>query len=206
SIEDLNAARAKISDLKAGGLGRRLLEKASVRCWVLNDVGPDKERLVGSGPVDCPEIQHEALADARHLAHHAAAMMQAFGHQVEIRPPLTGPVESALATFLDGHEAGTVRIAAGEVTIDVPGDAPRGGRTSHAALLATQHLAPGTGFFAGASDGQDGQTGDAGAWAWPGDDASAARHFDAHAYLATKGQTLRIGSTGNNLNDLWIAF
>ena len=37
----------------------------------------------------------------------------------------------------------------------------------------------------------------------PEAEAALAAH-DAHGLLAARGQTLRLGATGTNLNDLWI--
>lgn len=206
-IAALNRRRARSSLFKAGGLGRRLLARgAQVRCWVLNDVGPGRERLVGSGPCDVQEIQHTSLADSSLIAAATAQMMESMGHRVEVWPRVEGPLEDAVASFLKDWDGTGCRVAAGEGDLAVPKDAAPGGRTSHAALTAAGILPTPTFFFAGASDGLDGTTGDAGAWAFPGDaDAGALLERRAHAVLAAKNQTLRLGATGTNLNDVWIA-
>lgn len=206
-IAELNAERAALSNFKGGGLATRLQDRgAAVRCWVLNDVGPDQERIVGSGPCDLPQVDHVSLAHSQHLAQAAAQYVQALGHPVELRNEVRGDVDAAVADFLDDWDGTTWRVAAGEPTVRAPYDAPPGGRTAHAALSAARHLPPGTTFFAAASDGIDGTSGATAAWAHAGDDGSALESWDAFGWLSARGQTLKLGSTGNNLNDLWIAF
>ena len=199
-IEHANRERAQMSRFKGGGLGRRLLDAgADVRVWSLCDVPPEQHRVVGSGPCDVPDIEHTVLADASFVAEAAAGMLGALGHPTRVLPRVAGDLDAALDAALDGPT-----VAAGEVALAPPRDAPPGGRCSHAALAAAESLDSGV-FFAGATDGIDGTTRDAAAWSSPGDaDPEALAAWRSHEVLAAKGQTLRTGATGTNLNDLWI--
>lgn len=104
-------------------------------------------------------------------------------------------------------------LAGGETTVRLRG-AGRGGRSQELALAAAIELAqsPGVALLAAGTDGSDGPTDAAGAFA---DGASVARgqargvdarsalaRNDSHAFFAAEGGLLRTGPTGTNVMDL----
>lgn len=203
--QELNRERAARSEFKAGGLARRLTAAgADVRTWIINDLPPGEEAWVGSGPTQGTPM--EVLADSSTAARGGAEMLRSLGHRVHVVDRIAGPIDAALDGFLS-HDA-DVTLGAGEVDVALPADAPVGGRCHHAALLAARRLADGEVFLAGATDGLDGTTRAGAAWSlggqWNSDWASAATRHDAHGTLHGVGQSLRIGSTGTNVNDVWM--
>ena len=108
-------------------------------------------------------------------------------------------------------------IFGGETTVTVRG-AGRGGRSQELAVAAAQELEgePNTAVFALATDGTDGPTDACGglidwttierARAVGGDCASALEANDSYSYLQCCGDLVRVGPTGTNVNDLYMAF
>ncbi len=108
-------------------------------------------------------------------------------------------------------------IFGGETTVTVRGPG-RGGRSQELAVAAAQELAgePNTAVFALATDGTDGPTDACGglidwttivrARAAGGDCADALDDNDSYSYLQCCGDLVRLGPTGTNVNDLYMAF
>lgn len=108
-------------------------------------------------------------------------------------------------------------VFGGETTVTVRG-AGRGGRSQELAVAAAQALAgePNTAVFALATDGTDGPTDACGglidwttidrASAAGGDCARALAANDSYNYLKCCGDLIRLGPTGTNVNDLYMAF
>lgn len=108
-------------------------------------------------------------------------------------------------------------IFGGETTVTVRGRG-RGGRSQELAVAAAQALAgePNTAVFALATDGTDGPTDACGglidwttierARAAGGDCAGALAANDSYNYLKCCGDLVRLGPTGTNVNDLYMAF
>ncbi len=108
-------------------------------------------------------------------------------------------------------------IFGGETTVTVRGQG-RGGRSQELAVAAAQELAgePNTAVFALATDGTDGPTDACGglidwttierARAAGGDCAGALDDNDSYSYLQCCGDLVRLGPTGTNVNDLYMAF
>ena len=108
-------------------------------------------------------------------------------------------------------------IFGGETTVTVRGRG-LGGRSQELAVAAAQALAgePNTAVFALATDGTDGPTDACGglidwttldrARAVGGDCASALGDNDSYNYLKCCGDLVRLGPTGTNVNDLYMAF
>jgi glycerate-2-kinase len=104
-------------------------------------------------------------------------------------------------------------VAGGETTVTVTGSG-RGGRNQELALAAALELAssPGVTLLAAGTDGTDGPTDAAGAFAdsrtvargrAAGVDARAAlAENDSHGFFALEGGLLRTGPTGTNVMDL----
>jgi hydroxypyruvate reductase len=108
-------------------------------------------------------------------------------------------------------------IFGGETTVTVRGEG-RGGRSQELAVAAAEALAgePNTAVFALATDGTDGPTDACGglidwttldrARAAGGDCAGALAANDSYNYLQCCGDLVRLGPTGTNVNDLYMAF
>lgn len=238
-IGEINLVRAHLSAIKCGGVSRAA--NRTIDTYVLSDVAEAGLGVVASGPTIPREHQPEAAADilrrfsieipdpvlsamtveplslappsVTRLAdgHDAArAVAGAAPAPTETRTDwLQGEAGLCLDSFLS--EAGPgVTVAAGEVVLDVD-FAGVGGRNTHAALLAAEHLAgSGDVFCAFATDGVDGSSGSAGAIVdgstiERGGDPTAAREgFDSATYLARTSDLLRCPPTGTNVSDVWI--
>ena len=122
---------------------------------------------------------------------------------------LGGPLTTALDEFMMQSGPG-LTIATGEPELAVAGGG-RGGRNTHAALLAAQMLA-GTDlvFAAFATDGADGNSSSAGAIvdgvtiSRGGDPRAALERYDSAGYLRATGDLVETGPTGTNVSDLWV--
>lgn len=123
---------------------------------------------------------------------------------------LTGETRSALDRLLTRPETG-LTIAAGETTVSVPAGGGRGGRNTHAALLAATRIS-GTDWMFGAfaTDGVDGTSQAAGAivdgetLSRGGDPSLSLEEFDSAGYLDGSGDLVVTGPTGTNVADLWV--
>jgi hydroxypyruvate reductase len=121
-----------------------------------------------------------------------------------------GDAEEAVGRLLKDEGPG-LTVAAGEPVVEVRGDG-RGGRATHAALIAAIRLAESDDLFAAlATDGKDGNTSAAGAIvdgstvARAGDDpVEALRRCDAATFLERSGDLIVTGPTGTNVSDLWV--
>jgi MOFRL family len=159
-----------------------------------------------TAPLSLPTPEITLLANGKDAARAAAAV----GPPAVVEAAwLRGEIGDCLERFLAGVEPG-ITVAAGEVVLGVTGPG-RGGRNTHAALLAAERLAGSDNLFcAFATDGVDGQSGAAGGIVdgstidRGGDPADALRNFDSAGYLARTSDLLRCPPTGTNVSDLWI--
>lgn len=232
-IEELNRRRAGLSGIKGGRLGKRLLARTgNVRVWLLADTDPaTAAATVGAAPfwqTDAPErIPHRVLASVEQPIVGAGLRLGAQGWSVYRHATrIHGPLPDAMASFMAAlaglpGDADVALVGGGEADLAVPAGSPPGGRAQHAALLAAQHLTktpaaarvPGPALvLCAATDGVDGSTDAAGAWATAGDWSAspdeagqALEALGAHAYLRGRKRLLHTGPTGTNLNDVWIA-
>ena len=158
-----------------------------------------------------PEVgAMRVLADGHTAAAAMAATARASGHPVSVLDGwLSGPITTALDEFLTRAGPG-ITIASGEPEVAVRGDG-LGGRNTHAALLAAQHLAGTDRVFAAfATDGVDGNSSSAGAIvdgttvSKGGDPRSALQRYDSATYLRATGDLVDTGPTGTNVSDLWL--
>ncbi len=132
---------------------------------------------------------------------------------------LTGPAEVAgveMVEYLFQAEAG-IYIRGGETTVELPQNPGRGGRNQHLALAAAMQLSGHDDIYllSIGSDGDDGNTDDAGALVDGGtikrgktvglDASEFLRRADAGSFLAASGDLVTTGPTGTNLRDLVIA-
>lgn len=220
-IAELNQRRATLSALKAGQLGRALLEKTSrIRVWLLADTNPDDAAaVVGSAPfyqAAQPElIPHRVLATTQTMVAAAGVRLGLAGHSVFAHGRrITHEAEAEVADFVGAYAKlppGSALVGGGEPVVRLPAAAPPGGRSHHAALLAARELSrlgiPGL-FMALASDGVDGGSGSSGAWAtvedWDDKAEKALAGFDAARLLRERKRSIDVGATGTNVNDLWV--
>ncbi len=174
------------------------------------DVPPDIEdaiRAADRPPVHGPV---RVIADGRDGA---LALAKAAGSDGVVATVaegwLEGPTDEAVDRFLvwSGHG---VKVAAGETTLEVTGGG-RGGRNTHAALLAARAIQGQDALFAAlATDGVDGGSGAAGAIVdrgtvgRGGDPGPALAAFDSASYLQTTQDLVVTGRTGTNVADLWV--
>lgn len=215
-IEETNRRRAAWSALKAGRLGRRLLERTPrIRVWLLADTDPaTAQATVGSGPFDAGGIPHHVLASSNELVAAAGLRLGAAGWSVYRYPQrIAGDAEGEARRFAEAFRGlpgpSVALVGGGEPLVRVPLGAPAGGRCAHAALAIAQHLEAGELFLAAASDGVDGSSHSTGAWSTAEDAGPAALEAvsrrAALAPLKAKGRLLDLGATGTNVNDLWVA-
>lgn len=219
-IDEMNVKRSKLSILKGGLLGERLLRiTPRLRVWLLADAAPaTAPAVVASGPfwlAERPErIPHHILASNEEAVAAAGIRLGSLGYQVfRHGRRIEADAHSEATGFLDAFAAlpaGPVAlVGGGEAPVAVPQDAPPGGRCSHAALEAANQMAKrgvDATFAALATDGNDGSSGAAGAVVTAADASVAAhRRFDAAGHLAARGRLLHAGPTGTNANDLWVA-
>lgn len=165
------------------------------------------------------------LLDSDSLAESAAAVARRTGWQVTIDNTCDDwPVEAAAKYLIERLEAlkastpdrPVCLISSGEVTVRVPPTSSgRGGRNQHFALLCAVGIA-GKDYvvLSAGTDGIDGNSPAAGALV---DSSTIARSlgagfsiqsiladFDSYRLLASVGDILMLGATGNNLRDLRI--
>lgn len=225
TIDQLNRLRTSLSRIKGGRLADET--PAEVLTLVLSDVPGEDPRLVGSGPtisVRKPADRAVVLASNRNgrAAAARAAKRRGLAARIE-RNSLSGEAARAGAAFAARLRAfareiaprAGVLIAGGETTVEIGGRAGRGGRAQEFALAAGIVLsgAPQCALMSAGSDGVDGQSSNAGAFA-DGSTISRARRrrLDPEAFLARHdsatfferiGDNFRTGPTGTNVAD-WV--
>ncbi|HUR62623.1 MAG TPA: DUF4147 domain-containing protein [Candidatus Thermoplasmatota archaeon] len=220
-IEEMNRLRSRLSILKGGLLGQRILHVTpNLRVWVLADTEPaTAAATVGSAPFFQPgepaKVPHRVVASNQDLVAAAGLRLGLLGFNVFRYPQrITAQADEEVQRFLASFnglkgEGPTALVGGGEPAVVLPLQAPRGGRCCHAALSAAQHLRQGDLFLAGASDGVDGSSDASGAWTtagdWDDEAQEALQGFDAAGLLGARRRTFDLGATGTNVNDLWVA-
>jgi hydroxypyruvate reductase len=219
-IEAINAERARLDRIKAGGLARAA-GQAQVLGLVLSDVIDGGPMLVASGPtaIEAGNVRHVVLATNDTAVQAAAAQARAEGCEVEVLASLRG--EARICGIALGRriaeapptEAVRCAIAGGETTVTVRGHG-RGGRNQELALAAAPQL---LGLrhallVAFATDGIDGPTDAAGAVVDANtvpralerglDPDAHLRDNDAYPLFAALDDLLEPGPTGTNVCDL----
>jgi glycerate-2-kinase len=191
-IEELNARRSKLCQLKAGGAARwlkYLAPQVKVRVFLLSDVAPSGAKVVGSGPFWDGKIPHTILADNSSWV--KALESEARKREIPILHSSSGQlgtwqswVQSAIRKVeptLRANRQGLF-IFGGEPSVRLPAKkkgsrslqtaSQKGGRQSHLALALAHHLRPWilegrVEILAMSSDGSDGNSGAAGVWIDP---------------------------------------
>jgi hydroxypyruvate reductase len=238
-IEEINTVRGLLSSVKCGGL--TAAAGRPIDTYVLSDVAGADPGIVASGPTvpsePSPEAALEVLdrigfnvpSDVKDVmntprpplpypnvtlladGHDAAqAIARTADIDVEVRSEwLTGDIESCVDEFLK-HSTASVTVVVGEPVVEVSATG-RGGRNTHAALLAARRIGGTEMMFAAyATDGVDGSSMSAGGLVdghtieRGGDPSQALACFDSATYLEASGDLLVSGPTGTNVSDIWI--
>ncbi len=221
SILALNRLRTSLSSVKGGRLGR--VTRARLVTLVLSDVPGNRAAAVGSGPTvrGRPGDLVRVVASNRDGLDAAVREARRLGFRVvRERQRLSGEAHAAgarLAREALALRPGTVLLAGGETVVALGRRRRRrrgrGGRSLEVALGAAVRLdgRQGVTLLAAGSDGRDGSSTAAGAFAdgrtlsrgrRRGLDAGDAlcRH-DTHAYFSALGDLVVTGPTDTNVGD-----
>lgn len=223
TIEELNRLRIRLSAVKGGRLAAAT--RARIVTLVLSDVAGDRAEVVGSGPTirRGPGIRGDVVrvvGSNRTGIRAAAAAARSRGFTPIVRPGRLAEEAAVQGLRFARRAAGLGRreilIAGGETTVALGSRHGRGGRTLEFVLsagLALERIGKGfSGRILGvASDGIDGNSGLAGAYAdGTTGERARARGLDAEAALARHdaaplfealGDALQTGPTGTNVCD-----
>jgi len=167
-------------------------------------------------------VPHHIVASNFHSLRAAEAEASRLGYRTEVfGRDLAGEVHETARRFahrlavLGSDPAPGALLAGGELTLRVTGDG-RGGRSQEFALVAAGALegVPGAALLAAGTDGTDGPTDAAGAFAdgtsWSRarqrglDPATALRNNDSWSLFRETGDLLITGPTGTNVMDLMV--
>ena len=167
-------------------------------------------------------VPHHIVASNFHSLRAAGEEAARLGYRTEIfGRDLAGGVHDTARRFaerlavLGSAPAPSALLAGGELTLRVTGDG-RGGRSQEFALVAAGHLegVPGVALLAAGTDGTDGPTNAAGAFAdgasWSRarrrglDPEAALRNNDSWSLFHETGDLLVTGPTGTNVMDLMV--
>jgi glycerate-2-kinase len=138
-IRDLNRARAKLCQLKAGGAARRakaVYPRLKIRVFYVSDVEPYGAEVLGSGPFQLPKIPHKRLADNSTLRRSLTKRLRG-----EDRGFLKGSIFRVLSEIRKqigsrlGRSSPEPLIFGAEPSIRLPRRYGRGGRQTHFACL-----------------------------------------------------------------------
>ena len=220
-IATLNAERAKISRLKAGGVSRLLGPKRALALFI-SDVPRDDTDVIGSGLLGrhgADAVERHVIANVEGAVRAAVQAAHTRGLDCHVREgrfdgDVAGVAEEFLAALRATHADGLVW--GGESTVTLPAVHGRGGRNSHLALTLARALLPGERLLilAAGTDGTDGPTQDAGAIVdahtveratIAGCDIERAwRDFDSGVALEAAEDLVHTGPTGTNVGDILI--
>ena len=166
SIDQINAVRREISQIKGGGLWRYIQNRA-VYCLMISDVKGDHRADIGSGllfpkkdnklptlpekwlskiPQNkgivikiAPSFNGKIIASLAFAKKAAANKAEELGYQVQVMPDfLKGNAEKVAIDCVQAirSKANTLFIWGGETTVQLPENAGSGGRNQHLALAA----------------------------------------------------------------------
>ena len=228
-IREMNIVRSRLDQLKGGGLAR-MAAPGHVLGLILSDVIGDPLDVIASGLTNDPRARNALIANNTQACEAAATAAREMGFDTAIvTTELRGEarqrgqeIAQELLALRARHPARPVcRIYGGEPTVTVRGDG-KGGRNQELALAAAITLAQSdttaADLLAVASlgtDGTDGPTAAAGAYATPDTLARArALGLDAQDYLTRNdsyhffqrlGNLIVTGPTGTNVADIVVA-
>jgi glycerate 2-kinase len=223
SIVEINRLRKRLSAVKGGKLGRAT--RARLATLVLSDVPGDDPALVGSGPTIRTRTRGRRADLVAVVASNRAGLLA-----VAARARGKGMKPRVVARRLEGEareagrrfgraarqlEPGAVLFAGGETTVTLSTRPGRGGRNLEFALAAAAELDghPGVALLAAGSDGIDGSSRAAGAFADGTtlqrardrelDPDEALRRHDTEPFFAGLEDLFVTGPTGTNVCD-WV--
>jgi glycerate 2-kinase len=222
-VGELNAQRARLSQIKGGRLAARLGGRAA-RALFISDVPDDDPAVIGSGLLgpaadNTDRIERAVIASVERAMEGIAAAARQRGLTVEcVRERYEGEAARLAARFTHELLIGNtqVRVWGGESTVHLPPHPGRGGRNQHLALAAARFLPeyPQLLLLAAGTDGTDGPTDAAGGLvdsdtcsrlAMAGLDADQClSRADSGTALAAADACVRTGPTGTNVADLVI--
>ncbi|HEY1249650.1 MAG TPA: DUF4147 domain-containing protein [Thermoanaerobaculia bacterium] len=221
-IGELNRLRTRLSRVKGGRLGRAT--RARLVTLVLSDVPGDRPGVVGSGPTvrskrraDVVRVigsNRDGLAAAAREARRLGLRPVVSPRRLSGEAPRAG---RALARRAKELPPGSVWLAGGETVVRLRASRARGGRSLELALSAALALQTpgdaGVSLLAAGSDGRDGSSPAAGAFAGAStiararrrglDPGEALRRHATHAFFERLGDLLVTGPTGTNVGD-WV--
>lgn len=222
-IAALNARRAGLSRLKAGGFARHLAGRRATALFI-SDVPGDDPNVIGSGLMgtfggardDIERLVVASVAAAVAAACEAAERtgLKAVGDPARFEGDATRLAVRFVRELRQGGPQ--VLVWGGESTVRLPEHPGRGGRNQHLALACARLIAGHDDLLimAVGTDGTDGATTDAGAIV---DGNTCARlalaevdvnralsAADAGTTLAASGDLVDTGPTGTNVGDLVI--
>lgn len=225
AIGEVNRERAALSQLKSGGLARRLGTRPAT-VLLVSDVPGDDPAVVGSGPCwdasTAGAIEHRCVAANADARAAVVELARDRGLAVHDHGALAGDATAtgrAIAQQLADATPG-IHLWGGECTVVLPDSPGRGGRCQQLALAAVATgIAAGDALLACGTDGCDGpdlrwrvagalvdggsamRIADAGR-----DPADHLARCDAGSALEDAGDLVDTGPTGTNVADLVIAW
>lgn len=217
SILELNRLRTSLSAVKGGRLGRAT--RATLITLVLSDVPGDRPSAVGSGPTI-----RRRRGDVIRLVGSNRLGLEAAGRDARRRGlrcvivgrRLAGPARREGARFARAVvrlRPGSVLLAGGETTVNLGRRQGKGGRSLELALSAAGPMVQrrGIALLAAGSDGKDGSSRAAGAFADGTtlvrakrlglDAARALERHDTEPFFETLRDLFVTGPTGTNVAD-----
>ncbi len=217
SIVELNRLRKSLSAVKGGKLGRRT--PARLVTLVLSDVPGDRPSLVGSGPTVRGRRGDVTLVVGSNRLGLKASEREARrrGLRAKVRRArFSGEAREQGARYARAAlrlSPGQVLLAGGETTVTIRDGHGRGGRNLEFALAAARELdsSAGVAILAAGSDGVDGSSRAAGAYADATtlprarrldlDPAGALARHDTESFFEKLGDLIVTGPTGTNVCD-----
>lgn len=230
TIVELNAQRAKLSQIKGGRLAARVAARVSgsgtARALFISDVPGHDPAVIGSGlmgptpgAADGDRIERTVIASIDHAIERVIA--EAFKRGlVPWRDSRIFDGDAGRLAVRFAHElhmsANQLCVWGGESTVQLPDKPGRGGRNQHLALAAARIIAGHENLLllVAGTDGTDGVTSDAGALV-DGETCSrialseidvqdSLKRADSGTALAAAGDLLHTGPTGTNVGDIVI--
>jgi hydroxypyruvate reductase len=222
-IATLNVQRARLSQLKAGGVARLLAGRRAVALFI-SDVPGDDPAVIGSGLLgpdgaNADAIERHVVANVEMAVHAVIEAAHARGIALTSRAArVDGDAVELANKLIEAARAceSTGFVWGGESTVRLPPAHGRGGRNTHLALTFARQLRHGEPWLllAAGTDGTDGPTGDAGAIVDAGsvdratlagcDVERAWQEFDSGTALEAAEDLVHTGPTGTNVGDILI--
>ena len=244
TISEINASRTSMSLVKGGGLARACRAGKLITLVLSDVMGNDLQVIAsgpctspsmrgGRWTTDSGcDVEHIVIGDNTTAVDAAIQNAHQLGYKImpceiphEADAGIIGSLlgDAGRAAVAAMHKTGQphAMISGGEATVTVPSDHGRGGRNQQTVLQAIDHtLKTHPTWPAGlliasiGTDGEDGPTDAAGAYASPSgvkmmqtrrlDISSSLTRCDAYSLFKTIGALIRTGSTGTNVADIRI--